>query len=66
MFVACVVPSTLLVVLVMKDLSVGEALVRLNCAHFAQHFTHVLMTTTRSARLEPLPLPELDGGTGSQ
>lgn len=59
-YVANVVPNTLCVVLIVREQSVGEALVRLNCAHFAAHFTHVVTTTNRISRLEPLRLPELN------
>lgn len=63
-YMASVVPNTLFVVLVLKDVSVGEALVRLNCAHFAQHFTHVVTSTSKvDHRIEPLPLPVLGAGT---
>lgn len=64
-YLATVVPNTLFVALVVKDggCGVGEALIRLNCAHFAQHFTHVVTTTSKiDHRIEPLPLPIL--GTG--
>jgi hypothetical protein len=66
-YLATVVPNTLFVALVLRDggSGVGEALVRLNCAHFAQHFTHVVTSTSKiDHRIEPLPPPMLGNQNG--
>ena len=59
-YMATVVPNILFVVLILnEERGVGEGLVRLNCGHFAQHFTHVVISTSKiDHRVEPLPLPQ--------
>lgn len=59
-YMATVVPNTMFVVLVLnEERGAGEALIRLNCGHFAQHFTHVITSTSKiDHRVEPLPLPQ--------
>lgn len=65
-YMASVVPNTLFVVLVLKETSVAEGLIRLNCAHFAQHFTHVVTSFSKiDHRVEPLPLPIVGDELGS-
>jgi hypothetical protein len=59
-YIASVVPNILMMLLVVRSPETGDTLVRVNCAHFAEHFATVVYGTSRTHKFDPLPPPILD------